>query len=101
MRFTHRFTQPVLRVGENCDGCGGITDLIGFDSFSYSSLGGTLGINQWLAATVYRSPLDRTYEMGGGVQLLRQQGREPFSAALRVSVESRRLFVPERQGYKR
>ena len=101
MRFTHRFTQPVLRVGEDCDGCGGITDLIGFDSFSYSSLGGTLGINKWLAATVYRSPLDRTYEMGGVVQLLRQQGREPFSAALRVSVESRRLFVPERRGYER
>ena len=96
LRFTHRFTQPVIRRGEECAGCAGISDLLGFDSFSYSSLGGTYGITGRLAATVYRSPLERNYEFGGAYQLLRQQGREPLSAALRVSVESRLLFNPDK-----
>ena len=95
LRFTHRFTQPVIRVGEDCSGCAGVSDLFGFDSFSFSSLGGTYGITDRLAVSLYRSPLERNYEFGGSFQLLRQQGREPFSAAARVSVESRRLFNPE------
>ena len=101
LRFTHRFTQPVLRVGEKCDGCAGSSDLYGFDSFSFSSIGGTYGITNRLAATIYRSPLERDYELGGSVQLLRQQGREPFSAALRVTVESRLLFVPKKSEEER
>ena len=101
MRFTHRFTQPVIRVGADCDGCAGVSDLYGFDSFSYSSLGGTYGITNRLAATIYRSPLERNYEFGGSVQLLRQQGREPFSAAMKLTVESRLLFVPEKRDSER
>lgn len=103
MRFTHRFAQPVLRVGEDCSGCAGISELYGFDSFSVSSLGGAYGINNRVAVTLYRSPFrgEQDYEFGGSVQLLRQQGREPFSAALRVSVESRLLFVPEKRDSER
>jgi hypothetical protein len=101
LRFTHRFTQPVIQIGEGCAGCAGVSDLLGFDSFSYSSLGGTYGITDRLAASLYRSPLDRNYEFGGLFQLLRQQGREPLSAALRVSFESRLLFNPDASGNER
>lgn len=92
LRFTHRFTQPVLIAGEGCAGCAGIGDLYGFDSFSFSSFGGEIGIADRLAATVYRSPLEKTIEIGGVVQLFRQQGREPLAAALRVTVEGRNNF---------
>jgi hypothetical protein len=90
MRFTHRFTQPVLPV--DCSGCAGGGDLAGFDSFSYSSIGGNFGFTRRLTATVYRSPLAKTIEMGGVFQLLRQRGKEPISAAFRVSVEGRNNF---------
>ena len=95
LRFTHRFTQPVIRAGEDCAGCAGLSDLLGFDSFSFSSLGGTYGITDRVAVSVYRTPLERNYEFGGTFQLLRQRGREPFSAAARLSVESRLLFNPD------
>lgn len=89
MRFTHRFTQAVL----GCEGsCAGIGELYGFDSFSYSSFGGSYGITRRLAATVYRSPLNKTIEMGGIFQFFRQRGAEPFSAAMQVSVEGRDNF---------
>ncbi len=89
MRFTHRFSQPVL----GCDGsCASIGELYGFDSFSYSSIGGNYGITRRLTATLYRSPLNKTIEMGGVFQFFRQRGAEPFSAAVRVSVEGRDNF---------
>jgi hypothetical protein len=88
MRFTHRFENPVL----GCTSCSGIGQLYGLDGFSFSSFGGEVGITRRLAATVYRSPLDTTIEMGGIFQLLRQKGREPFSASLRVTVEGRDNF---------
>jgi hypothetical protein len=89
MRFSHRFTQPVL----GCDGqCASIGELYGFDSFSYSSIGGEFGINSHFAAMVYRSPLDKTIEMGGLFQIARQTGHQPFAAAFRVSVEGRNNF---------
>ena len=90
MRFTHRFSQPVFNSG--------IGDLYGFDSSSISSLGGEVGITDRLAAIVYRSPLfdprvvGKTIEMGGAYQLLRQEGREPLSASIRVTVEGRNNF---------
>ena len=84
MRFTHRFTQPVFDSG--------IGDLYGFDSFSFSSLGGEAGITSRLAAIVYRSPLDQTIEMGGAFQLLRQGGNKPLSASIRATVEGRNNF---------
>ena len=95
LRFTHRFTKPVIRVGEDCAGCAGISDLFGFDSFSFSALGGIYGITDRVAVSVYRTPLERNYEFGGTFQLLRQRGREPISATARVSVESRLLFSPD------
>ena len=88
MRFTHRFSNPVL----GCQSCAGIGQLYGLDSFSYSSFGGEMGITRRLAATVYRSPLDTTMEMGGVFQLLRQNRKEPFSASVRVTVEGRDNF---------
>jgi hypothetical protein len=97
LRFNHRFAQPVLRAGADCPECGDITDLFGFDSFSYSSFGVEAGITQRLAATFYRSPLNRTYEFGGIARLLQQGGRTPLSAALRVNLETRRLIVTRGQ----
>lgn len=89
MRFTHRFENPVL----GCPGCtAGIGQLYGLDGFSFSSFGGEVGITRRLAATVYRSPLDTTIEMGGVFQLLRQKGKEPFSASIRVTVEGQNNF---------
>ncbi len=88
LRFTHRFTQPVL----GCDACAPVGDLWGFDSFSYSSLGGQLGITRRLAALVYRSPFQQTLEMGGVFQLLRQEDSEPLAAAVRFSVEGQNNF---------
>lgn len=102
VRFTHRFTQPLFRVAGGCGGgCAGGSDLLGFDSFSYSSLGGAVGITNRLAAIVYRSPLDRNVEMGGVFHLLKQQGNVPFSASLRATMETRRLFVPADRGFRR
>ena len=89
MRFSHRFSSPVL----GCDGhCQSLGDLWGFDSKSESSIGGAFGITRRLTATVYRSPLDKTLELGGVFQLLSQRNKEPFSAAVRVSVEGRNNF---------
>lgn len=96
MRFTHRFTQPVLRVGEDCPNCGAFDELFGLDSFSYSSFGGEYGLTSRLAASVYRSPLDRTFEYGAVLQLLRGKGREPLAAQARLVVESRRLFEQDK-----
>ena len=93
MRFTHRFAQPVLRVGGDCVECADISDLYGLDSFSYSSFGGEYGLTRRVALTIYRSPLDKDWELGGVLQLSRQGGREPVSSALRISMETRRLFV--------
>jgi uncharacterized beta barrel domain-containing protein DUF5777 len=93
MRFTHRFSQPVLRVGGDCVECADASDLLGLDSFSYSSLGAEYGITGRLAATIYRSPLDKDWEFGGVLQLSKQQGREPISSSLRISMETRRFFV--------
>ena len=84
IRFTHRFSQPVFDSG--------IGDLYGLDSFSFSSLGGEVGITSSLTAIVYRSPLDKTIEMGGAFQLLRQGGNKPLSASVRVTVEGRNNF---------
>lgn len=101
LRFTHRFAQPVLRVGNDCMECAGLSALYGLDSFSFSSFGGSVGITKWLAATVYRSPLDRTYEFGGDVEMMQQPSGKPFSASLRVALESRRLFVPQESDFRR
>ena len=91
MRFTHRFSQAVLGCGGQCAGIG---ELYGLDSFSESSFGGAYGITRRIAATLYRSPVSKTIEMGGVFQLLSQKGKEPFSAALRISVEGRNNFHP-------
>ena len=89
MRFSHRFSGPVL----GCDGhCQSVGELWGFDSFSYSSIGGAYGITRNLTATLYRSPLEKTIEMGGAFQVLRSSRRQPISAAVRVSVEGRKNF---------
>ena len=101
LRFTHRFTQPVLRSGNDCPDCGGIAELFGFDSFSYSSFGVEVGLTRRLAFTFYRSPLLKDYEFGGVMQLLNQQGASPVSAALRVSLETRSLFSFQSSDFER
>ncbi|HWP84316.1 MAG TPA: DUF5777 family beta-barrel protein, partial [Terriglobia bacterium] len=101
MRFTHRFTQPVLRSGEVCPDCAGIADLYGFDSFSYSSFGGEVGLLPRLAVSIYRSPLLKDYEFGAVAQLLNQQGASPLSAAFRFSLQTRRMFSLEELDFRR
>jgi hypothetical protein len=101
IRFTHRFTQPVLRSGEDCPDCAGIADLFGFDSFSYSSFGGEVGLTSRLAVSIQRSPLLKDYEFGGIVQLLTQGGSAPLSAALRASLQTRRIFSLEDSDFRR
>ena len=89
MRFTHRFSKPVL----GCDGCNtGIDELLGLDSFAYASLGGEYGVHRRVAVTMYRSSLDKTFEMGGIFQLLRQSSNVPVSATARITVEGRNNF---------
>ena len=92
MRFTHRFSQPVLPL--DCAGCARVGELYGLDSFSESSFGGAYGITRRIAVTLYRSPVSKSIEMGGVFQLLSQKGKEPFSAALRISVEGQNNFHP-------
>jgi hypothetical protein len=101
LRFTHRFTQPVLRSGEDCPDCAGIADLFGFDSFSYSSFGGEAGLTSRLALSIHRSPLLKDYEFGGVLQLLTQGGSVPLSAALRASLQTRRIFSLEDLDFRR
>jgi len=91
LRFTHRFTEPVL----GCNKCAGIGELYGLDSVSYSSLGVEYGINNRLAAVVYRSPLSDTIEIGGVLQVLRQKGSVPFSADIRISEEGKYNFTEQ------
>jgi hypothetical protein len=95
LRFTHRFTRPVLGCDDELERglCTGIGDLYGLDSFSYSSLGAEFGFTGWLAGSLYRSPLNKTIEIGVVGQLLKQGGsRRPISAAARVSIEGRNNF---------
>jgi hypothetical protein len=101
LRFTHRFTQPVLRSGDDCPDCAGIEDLYGFDSFSYSSFGLEAGLTQRLAFTFYRSPLNKDYEFGGVLQLLGGRNGSPISAALRLGLQTRRLFSIEEADFER
>src|SRR5262249_11492892 len=98
MRFTHRFPQPVLRIGGNCPECADASDLWGLDSFSTSSLGGEYGITRRIAAMLYRSPLNKDWEFGGVFQLSLQEGRGPFSSGLRVSWETSRFPVGKPDG---
>src|SRR4029077_9176928 len=58
----------------------------------FSSFGGEIGITRHIAGIIYRSPLDTTIEMGGVFQLLRQKGKEPFSASARVTIEGQNNF---------
>jgi hypothetical protein len=97
LRFAHRFTQPVLRSGEDCPDCAGIADLFGFDSFSYSSFGGEVGLTSRLALSIYR----KDYEFGGILHLLTQGGSAPLSAALRPSLQTRRIFSLEDLDFRR
>ncbi len=79
VHFTHRFSQsPFARSA---------SDLFGFDSFSVSAFGFTYGITNRIYAKIYRSPLFRTIEMGGGAQLLHQSKSVPVSASIYASVE--------------
>ena len=98
MRFSHRFEQPVLRVGADCPSCADASDLWGLDSMSISSFGAEYGITKRIAATIYRSPLDKDWEFGGVLQVAKQEGRQPVSAALRISMETRRFFVSKPGG---
>lgn len=84
VHFTHRFSQsPFARSA---------SDLFGFDSFSVSAFGFTYGVTNRLYAKIFRTPLNRTIEMGGGFQLASQSKKVPFSAAIYSSVEGRDNF---------
>ena len=80
--FTHRFNSEAFEPG-------GISNLLGLDSFSYSSLGLTYGITDRIFAGIYRTPttLGRIIQLSAGVQLSRENLGHPFSSTFRVGVE--------------
>ena len=80
--FTHRFNSEAFEPG-------GISNLLGLDSFSYSSLGFTYGITDRIFAGIYRTPttLGRIIQLSAGVQLSRENLGHPFSSTFRVAVE--------------
>lgn len=84
VHFTHRFSQPAFIKAA--------PDLFGFDSFSASGFGFTFGVTERLYARVYRTPINRTIEMGGGFHLLHEGKKSPVSAAIYASVEGRDNF---------
>ena len=80
--FTHRFNAEAFEPG-------GISNLLGLDSFSYSSLGFTYGITDKFFAGIYRTPttIGRIIQLSAGVQLSRENLGHPFSSTFRVGVE--------------
>ncbi len=86
MHFTHRFSKPL--TGQR----GLVRDLFGLDSNSLSSFGIEAGITRWLSFVTYRSPLDRTIEIGPHVRLLEQSKRVPVTLSLRATVEGEENF---------
>ena len=80
--FTHRFNAEAFQPG-------GISNLLGLDSFSYSSLGFTYGITDRFFAGIYRTPttLGRIIQLSAGAQLSRENLGHPFSSTFRVGVE--------------
>jgi hypothetical protein len=80
--FTHRFNAEAFQPG-------GISNLLGLDSFSYSSLGFTYGITDRFFAGIYRTPtnLGRIIQLSAGAQLSREDLGHPFSSTFRVGIE--------------
>ena len=80
--FTHRFSAEAFEPG-------GISNLLGLDSFSYSALGFTYGITDKFFAGIYRTPttIGRIIQLSAGVQLSRENLGHPFSSTFRVGVE--------------
>jgi len=80
--FTHRFNAEAFQPG-------GISNLLGLDSFSYSSLGFTYGITDRFFAGIYRTPtnLGRIIQLSAGAQLSRENLGHPFSSTFRVGIE--------------
>ena len=80
--FTHRFNSEAFQPG-------GISNLLGLDSFSYSSLGFTYGITDRFFAGIYRTPtnLGRIIQLSAGAQLSRENLGHPFSSTFRVGIE--------------
>lgn len=93
MYFTHRFTQPLNPVKDSAK------TLLGFDSFSVSSIGLFYGITDKLYVSIYRSPLCqtglcRTIEVGAGYHLFSEKkGKAPVTMALYGSVEGNDNFT--------
>ena len=85
--FTHRFNAEAFEPG-------GISNLLGLDSFSYSSLGFTYGITDRVFAGIYRTPttLGRIIQLSAGAQLSRENLGHPFSSTFRVGVEGTNHF---------
>jgi hypothetical protein len=81
--FTHRFSfneafEP-----------GAISNFLGMDGFSLSSLGLTYGITDRFFAGIYRTPtsIGRIIQLSAGAQLSRENLGHPFSSTFRVGVE--------------
>jgi Membrane bound beta barrel domain (DUF5777) len=81
--FTHRFNfNEVFEPGA-------ISDFLGLDGFSFSSLGLTYGITDRFFAGIYRTPtsIGRIIQLSAGAQLSRENLGHPFSSTFRVGVE--------------
>ena len=81
--FTHRFNfNEAFEPGS-------ISNLLGLDGFSFSSLGFTYGITDRFFAGIYRTPtsIGRIIQLSAGAQLSRENLGHPFSSTFRVGVE--------------
>ncbi|MSO23512.1 MAG: hypothetical protein EXQ58_09725 [Acidobacteria bacterium] len=85
--FTHRFNSEAFQPG-------GISDLLGLDTFSFSSLGFTYGITDRWFAGIYRTPtyFGRILQLSTGLQLSRENAGHPLSSSIRVGVEGTNHF---------
>lgn len=86
--FTHRFAFSEAFEP------GGVSNLLGMDGFSFSSLGLTYGITDRWFAGIYRTPTSfgRILQLSTGLQLSRENAGHPLSSSIRVGVEGTNHF---------
>jgi len=86
--FTHRFAF------DEAFEPGAVSDLLGMDGFSISSLGFTYAITDRWFAGIYRTPttFGRILQLSTGLQLTRENAGHPLSSTIRVGVEGTNHF---------
>lgn len=90
INFTHRF--PYERA---FTGTGRGDTLLGLDDFSISSFGFRFGVTSKLSVMAYRSPsiIGRPIELMAVYNFLDEREKQPFNAAVRVSIDGQNNFA--------